>query len=182
MDYTELSKTIVAQILAKEGGYVHDPDDRGGETNFGITAAVARQCGYHDDMRDMPQSFAEGVYAKMYLERIACADIFRLAGASVAFEVADTAVNCGVSCAVKFLQRALNVFNQQGMLYADLVVDGGMGPMTLAALKDYAAHRDPMVLLKALNCLQGAHYIAISESRPKNQRFTYGWMRQRVQL
>ena len=33
MDYKE----IISQVLKHEGGYVNDPTDMGGETNFGIT-------------------------------------------------------------------------------------------------------------------------------------------------
>ena len=37
---------IINEIIGVEGGYVNDPSDSGGETNFGITVAVARQFGY----------------------------------------------------------------------------------------------------------------------------------------
>ena len=55
--------------------------------------------------------------------------------------------------------------------------------MTLAALRTFLAHRGlegETVLLKALNCLQGARYIELAEARPQNKSFVYGWLRERV--
>ena len=37
---------ILALIFGGEGGYVNDPNDPGGETNWGCTVAVARANGY----------------------------------------------------------------------------------------------------------------------------------------
>src|SRR6478736_1272001 len=36
---------IIELILAQEGGYVDDPDDHGGETNFGITRPFLAEYG-----------------------------------------------------------------------------------------------------------------------------------------
>ncbi|MGT8735372.1 glycosyl hydrolase 108 family protein [Klebsiella pneumoniae] len=38
----ELFSKISSVILQHEGGYVNDPNDRGGETNMGITIATWR--------------------------------------------------------------------------------------------------------------------------------------------
>ena len=38
------------------------------------------------------------------------------------------------------------------------------------------------VLLKALNCLQGARYIELAEVRPQNESFVYGSLRERVAI
>jgi lysozyme family protein len=36
---------IAEQIVAREGGYVDDPDDPGGATNFGVTIHTMRRLG-----------------------------------------------------------------------------------------------------------------------------------------
>ena len=51
-----LKDQIIDEIIRKEGGYVNDPADSGGETNWGITVNRARQSGYNGDMRTMPRS------------------------------------------------------------------------------------------------------------------------------
>ena len=48
-------------ILRAEGGYVNDPQDKGGETNYGITVAVARANGYAGPMRDLPVAMARAI-------------------------------------------------------------------------------------------------------------------------
>ena len=36
---------IATEIVAREGGYVNDPDDPGGATNFGVTLATLQRLG-----------------------------------------------------------------------------------------------------------------------------------------
>ena len=86
---------------------------------------------------------------------------------------------------LEFTQRSLNALNSQGTHYSDLVVDGVIGNGTLGALKDYLdrrQHEGERVLLKALNCLQGARYIEIAEARERNESFVFGWFSHRVGL
>lgn len=42
---------VIDGILSLEGGYVNNPADRGGATNWGITEATARAFGYKGDTR-----------------------------------------------------------------------------------------------------------------------------------
>ena len=172
---------IIDDIIRVEGGYVNDPADSGGETNFGITEEVARAFGYTGAMRDMPRATAFDIYARRYWDAVRGDELAALSE-TVAFEVVDTGVNMGQARAVTFLQRALNVLNVGGKLYDDLAVDGLAGPVTVAALRDYLAARSEAALLKALNCLQGAAYIELAERREKDERFVYGWLRNRVEL
>lgn len=173
---------LIAGIIAVEGGYVDDPADSGGETNWGITEKVARVSGYTGVMRDMPRSVAESIYSAKYWDSLRL-DTIEALSAAVAEEMADTGVNLGVKRAVTFLQRSLNVLNDRQRLYPDIAADGLVGDRTVETLGSYLAARGEegaAVLVRMLNCLQGAFYVDLAERRVKDERFVYGWMRNRV--
>lgn len=174
-----LKENIINHIIEVEGGYVNDPNDSGGETNFGVTVEVARNNGYAGNMEDMPREFAFDVYAEKYWSAVRGDDLEKV-DSTIAAEVVDTAVNMGPRRAGKFLQRALNAFNIVGTLYDDLVIDGEIGPATIRALNAYKKQREINPLLKALNCLQGAFYVELAERREKDEKFIYGWFRNRI--
>lgn len=181
---TDFADALIAKLLPVEAGYSNNPADAGGETNWGITASVARENGYAGSMAAMTQAQAAVIYRAKYYAK---PGIYLLAPLSpkVAAEVFDTGVNMGTGTAGIFLQRALNALNEQGRDYADIAVDGGIGPGTAGALKGLLAKRGPAaeaVVLKALNCLQGAHYIELAEGRAANETFEFGWLANRVSL
>ncbi|MFV5078303.1 glycoside hydrolase family 108 protein [Klebsiella pneumoniae] len=168
---------IFNAILGKEGGYVNNPDDKGGPTNWGITQAVARSHGYTGDMRNLTRQQALDILEADYWTGPRFDQISSLSPA-IAFELCDAGVNMGPAVAAKFLQRVLNVMNNQGRLYADIVTDGQIGPRTIVALRSYLSVRGDTgitVMLKALNSLQGTRYIELSEQRAANEAFTFGW-------
>lgn len=173
---------VLERLIAKEGGYVNDPRDTGGETIWGITARVARANGYTGPMRSMTRDQAKAIYRKQYWIRPGFSDV-ALVSQAVAEELFDTGVNMGPGKASEFLQIALNGLNNQARDYADIAEDGDIGPGTLAALRAYLAKRGKegeAVLLKALNCLQGARYIDLARRRGANESFLFGWLRTRV--
>ena len=175
---------IIDSLIDVEGGYVDNPNDPGGKTNWGVTEKVARANGYVGDMRDMPQSIAREIFRNIYVVKPGFDRVARLSPA-LAEELVDTGVNMGTHVASVFLQRSLNAFNLQGKLYSDIDVDGKIGSASLTALSRYLEYRraDAVpVMLKALNCLQGARYIEIVEGRPKSEDFVFGWTRTRVEI
>lgn len=172
---------IIDQIIRLEGGFVDDHSDSGGATKFGITKAVARSFGYQGLISELPRSLAFDIYSSMYWDSVRADDLLEVAEV-IAAEVVDSAINMGPSMAGKMLQRSLNALNNRGHLYDDLFVDGQVGNKTIMALQTYANHRDIIELLKALNCLQGAFYIELVERREKDERFLYGWLKNRVKI
>lgn len=181
---TPIVEQFIEALLQREGGYVNDPNDLGGETNWGITLEVARNYGYLGAMSAMPRSVATSIYREIYWYAPKFDQVFDISS-RVAEELFDTGVNMGVGIAGQFLQRSLNALNDQGKHYADLVVDGQIGPGTLKALRSYfkiRPYHGESVLLKALNCLQGARYIELCEKREKNEAFLFGWLDDRVGL
>jgi lysozyme family protein len=164
---------LISEVIAIEGGYSNDPDDSGGGKN-----------GYTGPMKDMPRSVAESIYEMTYWYEPGFFDVSVIVP-KVARELFDTGINCGTGKASEFLQVALNALNRQGKDYPDIEEDSDIGPATIKALTAYMKRRGAegeSVLLKALNCLQGARYIELSRSRKKDETFVYGWLLNRVSL
>jgi lysozyme family protein len=175
---------LVDEVISREGAYSNHPADKGGPTKFGVTQQVARAYGYKGDMRELPRETAAAIYIARYWTRPG----FHLVAEryeKVAEELFDTGINMGPGKAVEFLQRALNALNRGASDYPDMTVDNDIGPVTLHALDGYKNRRGSKgeaVLLKALDALQGARYIEITEGRPANEAFLYGWLANRVSL
>lgn len=173
---------IVDELVAREGGYVNNPADRGGPTNWGITEPVARAFGYRGDMQAMPIEVARSIYRERFWQQPGFSRIGQI-DLPLAIELMDTGVNMGTATAAKFLQRSLNVLNLGGTLYPDLTVDGAIGRLTLYALERLIAHRGPdgrAVILAMVNALQSARYIEIAEANPTQETFEFGWQVSRV--
>jgi lysozyme family protein len=173
---------LIDDLIDREGGYVDHPADRGGPTRWGVTEAVARAHGYPGPMRDLPRADAEAIYRCLYwlrpgLDRIATR------APRLAAELFDTGANMGPATGIAFLQRALNALNRGQRDYPDLAGDGKVGPATLAALDAFLATRGrggEVVLLKAVEALQGERYLSLAERRPANEAFLYGWLANRL--
>lgn len=174
--------TLIKDLIDREGGYVNHPADRGGPTIWGITQAVARSQGYLGEMRRMPVSDAAAIYKRLYW----LAPRFDAVAKSLpklAAELFDTGVNMGTGMAISFLQRALNALNRNASDYADIKVDRRIGPATLGAIKGFISKRgsnSEIILLKAVEALQGAHYLRLAETRPSQEAFLYGWLSNRI--
>jgi len=178
----KLKEDIINKIINIEGGYVNDKNDSGGETTFGVTKNTARRYGYKGRMIDLSRDIAFEIYESMYLKPIMFEQIARQS-LSIAEELADTAVNMGVSRSGKMLQRSLNALNNGGKYYNDIKTDGVIGEATLRALVSYLSKRGKVgevVLLRALNGLQVSFYINLVERRRKDERFLFGWLKNRV--
>ena len=108
------------KLLGHEGGYSNHSADPGGETNWGITIAVARSHGYTGSMRSLPKSTAKAIYRKDYWDGVRAEELPEL----IRYAVFDAAVNSGTRQSIKWLQQA-----------AGATPDGIIGPKTLAAVR-----------------------------------------------
>jgi lysozyme family protein len=144
-------------VLAREGGFVDDPVDRGGATNFGVTQrAYDRYCQRHEftqrSVRDIEQQEVRAIYFEDYWTLVH-ADKLPPPLDLIMF---DSAVQHGVSGATKLLQRALGV-----------KVDGAFGPVTLKAAINYLADK--------VADQRRTYYKDIIANDPSQKRFENGW-------
>lgn len=176
----------VERVFHDEGGYVNHKDDRGGETNFGITVAVANankdlgvsKYGWNGKMKDLPKEFAKEIYRLNYWNRI-MGDRVHALHPLLADHMFDVAVNMGTGTAVKHLQEALNLLNNKQTHYADIAVDGAMGVGTFNSLKAFANKRGIAgleLLVLTLNAMQAERYLNISRKNESQESFTFGWL------
>ncbi|VEI45168.1 Predicted lysozyme (DUF847) [Actinobacillus equuli] len=112
-------RQIFDRVISHEGGYVNDPHDAGGETNWGITKRTAQENGYTGSMRSMTREQAFHIYEKAFWQRYNCDKL----SPAVAFQFFDATVNHGGGNASRMLQRAV-----------DVVDDGVVGKITLSAV------------------------------------------------
>jgi hypothetical protein len=87
-------------VLQEEGGYVNDPADPGGETNYGISKRA-----YPDvDIRSLTRNAAIEIYKKDYWEKAGCDSL----PSPIDICVFDTAVNMGVAVAKEIASTNLD--------------------------------------------------------------------------
>ena len=173
---------LIEDLIAREGGFVDHPAEKGAPTRWGITQAVARRHGYVDQMDKMPRIVAASIYKRQFWRAPGFYLVAYIAP-KLAGELLDTGVNMGKGTAVEFLQRALNALNGNGQDYHDISVDRKIGPITLRTLEAFIEKHGPSaegVLTKAIDALQGAHYLRLAEARPAQEAFLYGWLANRI--
>jgi lysozyme family protein len=159
----------IEHTLIFEGGYVNDPDDPGGETNYGITKSTARAYGYDGPMRDITLTQATAIYRMGYWDRL---DLDSIAYTSriVARFIFDMAVNHGTRNATKIAQRAVRAVGK------NILVDGQWGPNTSHAVKTSA--RDyPEATLGALKGERYNFYMRIVARNATMKKFLRGWLK-----
>ncbi len=175
---------IIDETIGVEGAYSNHPADRGGPTKWGITQQTARAFGYAGRMDELRREEAKRIYRARYWSAPRF-DTIAAVSLSIATEMFDTGVNMGPAIAGRFLQRALNGLNREAGDYADIAVDGNVGPMTVAALRAFLGKRPKggeRVILRALNAQQATRYLEIVEARPSQETFLYGWLDNRVTM
>jgi lysozyme family protein len=173
---------VVGGVVAIEGGYVNDANDAGGETNHGITVAVAREHGYDGPMQSMPEGMARQIYAETYITAPSFDRVLALSPA-VGTKLVDIGVNAGPGRAARWFQQALGDLSRGGRDYMPVEVDGAIGPRTLSAYRVLEQRRGRVkaceLVLKLLDGYQTAHYTRLAQGHG-NASFIVGWIDHRV--
>lgn len=117
----------------------------------------------------VPQANREPLVQQFYANRFWNAWHAQMTADDVCKRVFDFAVNAGSGPAVLCLQQALNALN--GAEGAQLVEDGGWGPLTL----DAANAADPTALVPAFQAKRVAHYQAIVAHDPSKAQYLAAW-------
>jgi lysozyme family protein len=143
-------------VLTDEGGFVNDPMDPGGATNFGVTLSTYRALmkpgATVADLKHITQDELATIYRKDYWNAI-CGDQLP---SGLDYACFDYAVNSGPGRSAKALQSLIGV-----------TVDGSIGPKTLAAVKS----RDTATLVRQL-CNSRLIFL---ETLPTWGHFGKGW-------
>lgn len=161
-------RQIATEIVAREGGFVNDPDDPGGATNHGVTIGTLRRLGIDvnrdtridvADVKALTRKQAVEIYLRHYYEGPGIAALPEALQASVF----DMYVNAGGN-AVKILQRLLT---DMGF---PCDPDGEIGPQTIRAAQ-MAFEAAPTHLADAYGIARRNYYYAIADKRPASRKF-----------
>lgn len=126
------------KVIKVEGGYVNDPDDAGGETYMGISRKFNPNAKFWkviDEIKSINKNITnkemnailkknnsiigeiKNIYKNKYWDKLY---LDNLNSQKIAEELFDTAVNMGVSVAIKILQNSLRV-KTDGKMTNDLI-------------------------------------------------------------
>ncbi|WP_431299742.1 holin-associated N-acetylmuramidase [Tabrizicola sp. BL-A-41-H6] len=161
-------REIAEEIVAREGGFVNDPDDPGGATNHGVTIHTLRRLGIDvnrdtrvdvADVKALSRAQAVDIYIEHYFTRPGLAALPEVLQASVF----DMYVNTGGN-AVKILQRLI------GDMGYPCDPDGQVGPQTIRAAQ-MAFEAAPSHLADAYGIARRNYYYALGDRRPASRKF-----------
>lgn len=161
-------RELAQEIVAREGGFVNDPDDPGGATNHGVTIHTMQRLGIDvtgdaridiDDVRRLTVAQAVDIYIEHYFRRPGLANLPETLQPSVF----DMYVNAGGN-AVKVLQHLLT-----DMGYS-CDADGQIGPQTISAVQ-MAFQAAPSYLPDAYGIARRNYYYALADARPASRKY-----------
>lgn len=159
---------IAMEIVAREGGYVNDPDDPGGATKYGVTLGTMQRIGLdldgngrinEADVKRLTRDKARDIFVEHYFKGPRIDELPPVLQASVF----DMYVNAGAN-AVRILQRLLNDMGQR------IAIDGAVGPQTIEAAF-IAQSLAPNYLADAYGIARRNYYYALADRRPGSRKY-----------
>lgn len=157
----------VAKVLATEGGFVDNPADHGGPTNWGITMTTLSKFRSKTvtikDVENLTQYEAKLIYKAYYWDEMNLESINQDQRRYLLF---DQGVNRGCRVAVKQAQKLLNYFGHS------LMVDGVCGPKTQ---EDINLMSYNLFCRRYIQASQKA-YIDIVQCNRTQLQFLNGWL------
>ena len=161
-------RQIAREIIAREGGFVDDPDDPGGATKHGVTIHTMRLLGLdldndgdvdRQDVQKISKPLAEEIFLRDYFEKPRIAQLPEALQATVF----DMYVNAGGQ-AVRILQKLVS---SMGHVCA---ADGAIGPKALAAVQA-AQTAAGTYLVDAYGIERRNYYFALADRRPSARKY-----------
>jgi lysozyme family protein len=154
------SNVAIALTLQHEGGYVNNPNDKGGPTKYGITQADMPGV----DIASITPEQATAYYAEHYWKPL----YSQISEQVVANKLFDMGVLGGIGTAVKCLQRAMG--------FPQAAVDGQFGPGTLSYLNEHASSvMDTQTMMTQYRHMLDTHFEAVVATNPQDAEFLKGW-------
>lgn len=170
------------KVLRHEGGFVDDPVDPGGATNFGISLRFLKEAGELDldgdgradgdldldgdidvdDIRAMSRDDAAFFYRSHWWDR----NDYGAFPLTIGWKVFDLAVNMGSPQAHKVLQRACRACGRA------ITDDGILGPVSRRTVAEISAPE----LLVAIRAEAAGFYRSLIAAKPRLAKYESGWL------
>jgi lysozyme family protein len=166
-------KPALHKMLTREGGYVNDPDDPGGETYKGIARNMhSKWNGWlridmHKNQSGFPANLEKDTeleneialfYQVNFWDKINGDNI---QNQLVANSIFDFAVNAGVKTSASLAQMVV-----------ETKTDGVIGQLSLEKINAF----NPDHFFAAFTIAKIARYMAIIRKRPTSKKYLYGWV------
>lgn len=161
-----LSSPAIKRTLSNESGVPIENDNGRGLSVWGITFATVKALGLtwtEDDLRNISYEAASRFYERYFWIPSGVGKIEDQGLANVVF---DLGVNMGMKNAVRLLQRAVRVKDEDGLL----------GLETQAAVNSAVAKDGADVVIERLKTIARERYQTLAVVNPKNRQFLAGWL------
>ena len=164
-------------VLKHEGGYVNNPNDSGGATNFGISLRFLKDHEEGDfnkdgvvnvtDIKNMTIEQAAAIYKLFWWDKYRYGQII---DQTIAVKIFDFSVNMGAKRAHILLQEALNeAFD------LNLKPDGIIGPATMQVINAIKDGGEEQKLITAYCDTAWGFYQRLIAKNSKLKVFEKGW-------